>query len=200
MNPAMQRFERVVEQILEQDLAVIDGLFPDQILLNLNERLAALNTEDALRPAAVGAAGQSEVHTEIRSDFIRWWPDAPEHPAEQAFFTEIDALTDYLNRTCFTGIRQKEFMYAIYPPGAHYERHVDDFQHKNARKFSVVTYLNRDWEPSRGGELVIYDASGEQRETIAPIYGRTVMFPSPLVEHAVLPALADRWSVTGWLR
>jgi len=77
----------------------------------------------------------------------------PYESRQTRVFAEIDALSEYLNRTCFTGIRRKEFMYAIYPPGAHYERHVDNFQNKNARKFSVVTYLNRDWEPGRGGKL-----------------------------------------------
>ena len=92
MNPASRRFERVVQQILERDRAVIDGFFPDQILCSLRDRIAQLQAEDALRPAAVGAAGQKEVHTEIRSDFIRWWPDAPELPAERDFLGEVEAL------------------------------------------------------------------------------------------------------------
>lgn len=200
MNPASQRFERVVQQILEQDRAVIDGFFPDQILRSLRDRIAQLQSEDALRPAAVGAAGQKEVHTEIRSDFIRWWPDAPELPAERAFLEEVGALASYLNQTCFTGIQRWEFMYAVYPPGAHYERHVDDFKNKNARKFSVVTYLNDAWQHGQGGELVLYDVAGRPSETVNPLFGRTVIFSSPQVEHEVLPALADRWSVTGWLR
>ena len=200
MDLAAQRFERVVEQILEQDRAIIEGLFPDQILAALLDLLAHLREEDALRPAAIGAAGQAVVHTEIRSDYIKWWPDEPEHPAQRAFLDVVGDLSDYLNRTCYTGIRRSEFLFAVYPPGAHYERHVDDFQHKNARKFSVITYLNREWVPGRGGELVLYDANGEPRETIEPIYGRTVIFPSPDVEHEVLPAIAERWSITGWLR
>jgi SM-20-related protein len=159
-----------------------------------------LQAENALRPAAVGATGQKEVHTEIRSDFIRWWPDEPEFHAERAFLEEVEALASYLNQTCFTGIHRWEFMYAVYPPGAHYERHVDDFKNKNARKFSVVTYLNDAWQHGQGGELVLYDVAGRPSETVDPLFGRTVIFSSPLVEHEVLPALADRWSVTGWLR
>ena len=200
MNPVEQRFECVVQQILEQGRALIDGLFPDQILTDLRHRLTTLREEDALRPAAIGAAGQAVVHTEIRSDYIRWWPGAPDHPAERAYIEHVNALSDYLNRTCFTGIRRFECLYAAYPPGARYERHVDDFQNKNARKFSVVTYLNPDWEPGNGGELVLYDSAGEPTERIAPLFGRTVIFSSPDVEHEVLPALAERWSVTGWMR
>lgn len=198
MNPVEQRFECVVQQILEQGRALIDGLFPDQILTDLRHRLTTLREEDALRPAAIGAAGQAEVHTEIRSDYIRWWPDAPDHPAERAYLDHISALSDYLNRTCFTGIRRFECLYAAYPPGAHYDRHVDDFQSKNARKFSVITYLNQQWKPGDGGELVTYGNQGP--EIIAPTFGRTVIFSSPDLEHEVRVTHQVRLSVTGWLR
>lgn len=198
MIPVEQRFERVVQQILEQGRAVIDGLFPDQILSHLLHRLTDLREEEALRPAAIGAAGQAEVHTEIRSDNIRWWSDHPSDPSECAYLAHIDALSTYLNRTCFTGIRSREFMYASYPPGAFYARHVDDFQNKDARKFSVITYLNQHWQPSDGGELVTYGKQGP--EIIPPTFGRTVIFPSPDLEHEVRITHRVRLSITGWLR
>jgi hypothetical protein len=69
----------------------------------------------------------------------------------QAFLSTIDDLSAYMNRTCFTGISSREFMFAAYPPGARYARHLDDFQNKNARKFSVITYLNRGWDGGGNG-------------------------------------------------
>lgn len=198
MNSVEQRFECVVQQILEQGKAVVEGLFPDQILSHLLLRITDLNESDALRPGAVGASGQSEVHMEIRSDSICWWPDVPTHPAECAYLEHIDALSAYLNRTCFTGIKTREFMYASYPPGASYARHVDDFRNKDARKFSVITYLNRDWTSDAGGELVTYGNNGP--EFIAPTFGKTVIFSSPELEHEVRTTHRTRLSVTGWLR
>lgn len=197
MIPVEQRFECVVQQILEQGRAVVEGLFPDQILTDLLHHLTALREADALRPAAIGAAGAAVVHTEIRSDCIRWWADSPESPAQRTYLEGIEALSDYLNRTCYTGIRSHEFMYAAYPPGAFYARHIDDFANKNARKFSVITYLNRQWKPGDGGELVAHRGEAER---IAPVFGRTVVFPSAELEHEVLPARRERLSVTGWLR
>jgi SM-20-related protein len=159
----------------------------------------------------------------------------------QAFLSTIDDLSAYMNRTCFTGISSREFMFAAYPPGARYARHLDDFQNKNARKFSVITYLNRGWNGDggraalangdgngngdgdgngggngdrngggngngdrngggngNGGELILYGASGV--ESVAPTFGTTVIFPSAELEHEVLPARRERYSVSGWLR
>ena len=267
MDPVEQRFERVVQQILAHDRAIVHGLFSDQILSDLLLLMQEMRSAEVLRPAAIGSSERAMVHTEIRSDFIHWWPDAPDHPAMQAFLGVIDNLSTYMNRTCFTGINSREFMFAAYPPGARYARHLDDFQNKNARKFSVITYLNRDWNGDRngngvgpgtgtgtgwvghrptgthgpervahaeiaeggvgprgegppitgtggelrtpdrgrvergngdGGELVLYGASGV--EIVAPTFGTTVIFPSSELEHEVLPARRERYSVTGWLR
>lgn len=211
MNPVEQRFERVVQQILAHDRAIVQGLFPDQILSDLLLLMQEMRSSDVLRPAAIGSSERAAVHTEIRSDFIHWWPDAPDHPAMQAFLSVIDDLSAYMNRTCFTGISSREFMFAAYPPGARYARHLDDFQNKNARKFSVITYLNRGWNGDGdgggngggngngdGGELILYGASGV--ESVAPTFGTTVIFPSAELEHEVLPARRERYSVTGWLR
>jgi SM-20-related protein len=197
MDLALQRFESVVQQILEQGRAIVEGLFPDQILSDLLLHLDHLREEDALRPAAIGPAGQTAVHAEIRSDQIRWWPSDPVHSTQLAYLAIIHDLVAYLNRTCFTGIQSSEFMYAAYPPGAFYARHLDDFQNKNARKFSVITYLNRNWQAEDGGELL---AHGNTIESIAPLFGRTVIFPSDTLEHEVLPTHKERLSVTGWLR
>ncbi len=198
MEALEARFEDLVQQLIAHERAVAHDLFPDQILSALFDRLAELRIQDDLRPAAIGAAGRAEVHTEIRSDFIRWWSDQPEHPAEKAYLEIVQGLASYLNRTCYAGIRRFECMYATYPTGASYARHVDDFQHKNARKFSLVTYLNRAWTHDAGGELVTYGASGP--EYILPTFGKTVIFSSPDMEHEVLVARRERWSITGWMR
>ena len=198
MHAAHPLFEPIVQELLEHDRAIVEGLFPLSVLDALHDELTGLQDQNRLRPAAIGAADRAEVHTEIRSDFIRWWPDAPTHPAERAYLKQVNALSDYLNRTCFTGILRFECMYAAYPEGARYARHVDDFQHKNARKFSVITYLNKEWDLEAGGELVTYGKLGP--EWIAPTFGKTVIFPSPELEHEVLTARRERWSVTGWMR
>ena len=193
------RFERMVQQILGQNWAVIDDLWPPKMLSALCQQLKALSAAESLRQAAIGGSDRATIHLDIRSDLIAWWPDAPTDPHQQAYLDRIDALSAYLNRTCFAGIRNREFHFAIYPPGARYARHIDDFQNKNARLFSLITYLNVGWQPEHGGELLIY-GEDDLPVTVEPVFGRTVMFPSAEIEHEVLRSHKDRMSVTGWMR
>jgi SM-20-related protein len=194
-----ERFERVVQQILGQTYAVLDDFWPPSLLADLRRDLAGLSAAHGLRQAAIGADNLTGVRQDIRSDLIAWWPDAPEDAARRDYLAIVDGLSAYLNRTCYAGIRGREFHFAVYPPGARYARHIDDFANKNARLFSIITYLNIDWQPADGGELVIY-GPGDASTTIAPVFGRTVIFPSGEVEHEVLRSHAPRFSITGWLR
>lgn len=194
-----ERFERVVQQLLGQTHAVLDDFWPPSLLADLRADLASLSEAHGLRQAAIGADNLTGVHKDIRSDLIAWWPDTPEDATRRDYLAIIDGLSTYLNRTCYAGIRGREFHFAVYPPGARYARHIDDFANKNARLFSIITYLNVDWQPADGGELVIYGPD-DSPTTIAPVFGRTVIFPSAEVEHEVLLSHASRLSITGWLR
>jgi SM-20-related protein len=104
-----------------------------------------------------------------------------------------------LNAHALLGLFELELHYAWYPPGAGYERHVDQPQGRVQRLVSLVLYLNEGWAPEAGGELRIFDAAGGHRD-IAPVAGRLVCFLTPGREHAVLPTQRDRLSVSGWFR
>jgi SM-20-related protein len=60
-----------------------------------------------------------------------------------------------------------------------------------------VLYLNADWQPSDGGELVIYKPEGNEHR-IQPLQGTLAIFLSEL-EHEVLLTSRDRMSITGWM-
>jgi len=81
--------------------------------------------------------------------------------------------------------------------GAFYKKHKDAFKSDDARRISVILYLNKNWEKENGGELKLYLENSE--ETIEPISGRLVVFESHL-EHEVLESKTDRYSITGWLK
>jgi hypothetical protein len=40
--------------------------------------------------------------------------------------------------------------------GDFYLQHVDQFQNNSSRKYSMISYLNSDWQPADGGELMIH--------------------------------------------
>ena len=95
-----------------------------------------------------------------------------------------------------------EYHHTYYPVGSKYARHTDTFLHDSSRVISAVCYLNINWSPADGGELVIYDTDQEgveQTITVEPRCGRLVIFESRLW-HEVLECNAERRSITGWFR
>jgi SM-20-related protein len=66
----------------------------------------------------------------------------------------------------------------------------------SARRLTAIYYLNEDWRPEDGGQLRLFLPSVDR--DIAPIADRLLVFMSAEVEHAVLPALAERWALTAW--
>ncbi len=148
--------------------------------------------------ARIGGGSSLRRREDIRGDST-CWITPPLWPAEQALLGELERLRLQLNRESLLGLFEVELHYAWYPPGAGYERHVDQPQGRVQRRVSLVLYLNEDWTPEAGGELRIFDEADGHRD-IAPVAGRLVCFLTPGREHAVLPTQRDRLSVSGWFR
>lgn len=154
------------------------------------------------RSAGIGNQ-QVAVETTIRGDEILWLDETTAIPEEAAFLQRIGQFVQYVNQTCYLGLRESEFHYALYPTGTFYKRHLDRFRSDSRRKLSVVCYLNVDWQETDGGQLALYlpDTDGSERSvTVAPLGGRLVCFDSGQLEHEVLPATRERLSLTGWLK
>ena len=110
----------------------------------------------------------------------------------------IECLLIFMfNRYCFLSLSGYEFHLAKYPPGGHYDKHMDQFQNRSNRLISVIIYLNDEWQKGNGGELEI--DHNDQSVLISPLAGRCVFFKSDKVLHGVLESNADRYSLTGWL-
>jgi len=106
-----------------------------------------------------------------------------------------------MNLRLFLGLFDYECHYAYYDAGAFYKKHVDAFRGSNTRILSTVLYLNPDWTPDDGGELVMYTPDGQSViDTIAPRFDRLVVFLSEEFPHEVLPTKVYRYSLTGWFR
>lgn len=196
-------YDNIIEQLQNQHYAYVDDFFDEMILKDLQLHLLDLYEADELKKAAIGKYFDEHIKTEIRGDYIQWIDDKRPTNLEKSFFDKIQDFVEYLNRTCFMGILQKEFHYAVYPKGRFYKRHLDTFQNDRRRKLSVILYLNKNWTPTDGGELVIYlqENGLEIAKTIHPKFGRLVIFESQLLEHEVKPVLQNlRLSITGWLK
>jgi len=197
------QYERIIENILAQQYCIVEDFFTDGEVSLLRQSLIEKHEEDAFKKAAIGNRVNEIIVKSIRGDVILWIDELNANEAEMSFFNKVNNLVNYLNKTCFLGILQKEFHYALYPEGTYYKRHIDTFQNDDRRKLSIVCYLNEDgWLPENGGELVLYlNENGEETEkVIYPFPGRVVIFESQIIEHEVKPVNKERMSITGWLK
>lgn len=192
-------YETIISDISTQKYSIIDNFFTTEEVLALRDSLLLKYEEDAFKKSAIGNKDNEVVKKAVRGDIILWIDERSCNAAEELFFAKINDLKDYLNRTCFLGINQKEFHYAIYPKDTYYKRHLDTFQNDDRRKLSFVCYLNNeDWKPENGGELVLY--LDNEEKAIYPLPGKVVIFESQVLEHEVKPVNTPRLSITGWLK
>jgi len=197
-------YERIIADISNHKFSIIEDFFTLKEVSILRASLLEKYEEDSFKKSAIGNRVNEVIVKSVRGDVILWIDETKADVAEALFFNKINDLIKYLNRTCFMGILQKEFHYAVYPKGTFYKRHIDTFQNDDRRKLSFVCYLNdENWQAENGGELVLYldEDNQETAKTIFPIPGRVVIFESQIIEHEVKPILQDqRLSITGWLK
>ena len=110
----------------------------------------------------------------------------------------MENFIDRLNSTCYAGINDYEFHYAVYEQGSFYKRHKDQFKNDSNRKYSLISYLNENWLEEDGGELVVYQHGSAQK--ILPLSQTAVFFKSDEMEHEVARANRQRMSISGWLK
>ncbi len=193
-----QRYEDIIDGIVAHNYAIVEGLFEAEVLYGMKMEMLRLLGDDEFHRAGIGNQFAMQQEREIRSDKIHWIENDSANLFESEFVKRVDGFSSYLNQTCYTGIRDWEFHYACFEKGNFYKRHLDRFKNDESRKFSVVTYLNDDWSEEDGGQLVLYLPQGDV--TVVPKWGTTVVFKSDVIEHEVMPARRNRYSVTGWLK
>lgn len=196
-------YEGIIADLLERRYSLVHDFLSPEVTGSLRGELLDKYGEDRFKKAAIGNKFNEHIQRSIRGDFIFWIDRGNASLPERAFLDRIDSLAAYLNRTCFLGVIQSEFHYALYPKGSFYKRHLDTFQNDDRRKLSVVCYLNEpDWSAKDGGQLVLYPENGGdgQEVVVVPTQGLMVVFESQELEHEVKPAGRERLSITGWLK
>jgi SM-20-related protein len=165
---------------------------------NLKQNLISLNQKSLLMEAGIGNSEKVSYDGAIRSDSIYWLDKKHNNAFENEFFAQIEAFILYLNQSCYTGITGYEFHYSLYESGDFYLKHLDQFKNNPSRKYSMISYLNSNWQESDGGELLIHQLDNNQK--ISPTQGKTVFFKSDELVHEVLVTQNTRMSITGWLK
>jgi len=197
------QLDTIADALVERGYLIADNILPAKLLNSLLIYFNQLHLEE-FKAAGIGRQANFQLQKDIRADKIHWIDASTEITAE--FLSWMDALRAGINRRLFMGLFDYESHFAHYPVGAFYKKHLDAFRDKNGqeksnRALSTVLYLNENWLPENGGELLIY-AEDESRcvERISPVFGRFVIFLSESFPHEVLPANRERKSIAGWFR
>lgn len=191
-------FEALIATYIENKVGISEHFLSTNLANNLKQNLIALNQKSLLMTAGIGNSEKVSYDTAIRSDSIYWLDKKHNNAFENEFFAQIEEFILYLNQSCYAGITGYEFHYSLYESGDFYLKHLDQFKNNPSRKYSMISYLNSDWQESDGGELLIHQLDNNQK--ISPTQGKTVFFKSDELVHEVLVTQNTRMSITGWLK
>lgn len=190
-------FDLIADGLADQGYAVADAFLDTREVSDIRETDEFRDHLLHFRQAGIGQKSDRQVNEAIRGDYIRWI-DPMHAPAPIAvYINRLRALIDHLNQTLYVGLKDFEIHQTVYPVGTFYKRHLDQFKKDDHRKLSVICYLNEAWQEQHGGQLRLYVGSGHR--DVLPLGGRMVCFRSDALEHEVLPATRERFSITGWL-
>jgi SM-20-related protein len=194
----MMNIQDIAEQLASTGYIVLD----QPLLASLALLLLARCQDDGherFQAARIGRGSTMNQMHAIRGDVISWLDDADS--TDQAYLAWMEALRIGLNEALFLGLFDYECHYAIYGAGSGYAKHSDVLNGNKNRILSTVFYLNEDWQTSDGGELVLFNPSGDTViATVIPTFGTMIIFLSESFPHEVLKSHSNRHSIAGWFR
>ncbi len=198
----MQVYDRIALELAEIGWCVKDDFVSSAVAGEIYTEVAELYRRGEMRPACIGRGAGCIRDPSQRLDWISWLDPCQSTDLQRYYLDELERLRIAINRKMYLGILDLECHLSVYPPGASYALHLDQFQGSGERLVTCILYLNRDWSEGDGGELKVYlDGNDESSVvTIDPIAGRLVTFLSGRYMHTVLPTRVDRHSITGWFK
>jgi hypothetical protein len=154
---------------------ILDNLFPGEILDSILAEFPPASSEKW-----VNERGPLMIKSNLRSAV-----DLEEHGYAFAsilhsaaflyFLTEITGIKALLPDPYLGGAG-----YHVMHEGGKFEVHADrntDFHCGLQRRLAMLVYLNKDWEPTLGGQLEFWNMDGTRCEkVIEPVFNRTVIF------------------------
>lgn len=188
----------IVDDLAEHGWSQQNFFIAEDLTHELAAECRRRGQQGVLTPAGIGRGSGQAVREAVRGDRIQWL-EAGESAACDRYLALMDELRLALNAGLYLGLADYESHFALYPPGAFYQRHLDRFRDDDRRAVSAVLYLNQDWRSEQGGALRMH-LDEDRPQDILPLGGRLVVFLSAEMPHEVLPATHERLSLTGWFR
>ena len=196
--------------------AVVPEFVASNTVEALKRDVASLRREGRFNSAGVGESGTNRVDGEVRKceqcfvyPQFKYQGDG-DTEGRATLYQSIESLRAALHAGCDVALDGllTEGLYAAYPDGGFYRRHVDsvDGTASVQRQWSYLLYLNTEWTEEDGGCLRIHtDGGGELAPPgsepsfvdVEPRAGTLVVFRSTM-PHEVLDTEAQRLAVAGW--
>lgn len=192
------QFDLLIDTYLENNIGIDTSFMSKSLSEGLHQNIEDLQHDGMMMAAGIGNEVVKDAAQKMRNDKIFWMDKSHDNIFEQEFLQLAEDFIGRLNSTCYTGINAYEFHYAVYEEGSFYKRHKDQFQNDSNRKFSLINYLNKNWQEEDGGQLLVYQHEAVQK--ILPHAQTAVLFKSDEMEHEVTMANRSRMSITGWLK
>ncbi len=192
------KFDILIDSYLDNNIGIDTNFLTQKLSLGLQQNIMQLQKDEKMVAAGIGNENIKDTNQKMRGDKIYWMDKSHDNIYEQEFLLHIENFISHLNETCYTGINAYEFHYAVYEEGSFYKRHKDQFKTDSNRKYSLINYLNNNWQQDDGGQLLLYQ--NEAVQSIQPQSQTSVFFKSDEIEHEVVKANRSRMSVTGWLK
>ncbi len=189
--------DRILQDLEREGISYVPQLLDESALEAAHHFFEAHKIN--FSPAKVGASDNKKRVELLRGDFS-YWLDPLLPPKELAFmFDFLNQLKKAVNNRFFLGLQDYECHLAYYPQGTFYRKHLDCFERDSSRKLTFIFYLNQNWLPEYGGELVVYNKDGSIKESYLPLPGTFICFLSDEYPHEVRCATRERRSFTGWI-
>lgn len=190
-------FDSIADDLANQGYTVVDNFLSDKETEQLIQLDEFQNGLLHMKKAGIGQQTDFHINESVRGDYIRWIDKTVAAPPVKLYIDRLHSMMKFINRSLFLSLKDIELHMTVYPAGAYYKRHLDQFKAGDHRKLSVICYLNKDWNDDLGGHLRMY-LKGGMRDVL-PVAGRLVCFRSDEIEHEVLPSKKERLSLTGWM-
>ncbi|WP_043307980.1 2OG-Fe(II) oxygenase [Pseudomonas sp. ML96] len=196
--PLQRLVPQIIDDLAERGWSRQTLVLPQSLTGELAAECRQRAQNGALSPAGVGRGQGLAVREGVRGDSIQWLEPGQSAACDQ-YLAAMDELRRALNQAFYLGLEDYESHFALYPPGAFYQKHLDRFRDDDRRSVSAVFYLNDAWQADQGGALRLYPNDGSELDVL-PEAGTLVLFMSAELPHEVLPASRERLSLTGWFR
>lgn len=199
-NLEYDQFEELIQGLIDDDYGCCNDFILPSTVIGLGANILSLGEAGNMKASGIGNNYDFQKDKTIRGDTINWIEEHSTNLFEMIYLKKIESFILHLNKTCFTSILSFESHYASYEKSGFYKRHIDQFKSEKGRKYSMVLYLNEEWEGKDGGMLSLYPHEEEQIN-ISPMGGRMVMFRSNEMEHEVHASFTrERRSIACWLK